>query len=334
MSSNRHAPVLKQRGLLLVLLAGLTFVYASCSKPDSNSPALSSITDLINTGSRFTLLKAAVTRAGLDATLGQPGTYTVFAPSDDAFKAFGYTNVNAINAAPSELLRTILQYHVLGSRLGSTDFPVGINTARPTLANGLPLYVSRTVSATATSTSSGTISVNGARIIQADGIASNGVLHAIDRILIPPAFGTIQATLQNIPVLVPTASFRLLQAAVTKAGVGTALTGTGPTTVFAPTDAAFIAVGYDSAAIAKASAATLANVLAYHLVNDRLYTPLITSGSSLTTVQGGTITASISTTALTVTGKGNGTTPSNITVPDVSATNGVVHIIDRLLLPQ
>lgn len=333
MPSNRHAPVLKQGSLLLALLAGLTFIYTSCSKPDSNTPTLSSITDLINTGSRFTLLKAALTRAGLDATLGQPGTYTVFAPSDDAFKAFGFADAAAINAAPSELLKTILQYHVLGSRLGSTDMPVGTNTAQQTLA-GLPLYISRTVSATATSASSGTISVNGARIVQADGPANNGVLHAIDRILIPPAFGTLGATIQNIPLLVPTASFKLLQAAVTKTGTGTALTGTGTTTIFAPTDAAFRAVGYDSAAIAKAPAATLAGVLAYHLVNGRLYTPLITNGSSLTTLQGGTITAGISTTALTVTGKGNGTTPSNITAPDISASNGVVHIIDRLLLPQ
>lgn len=330
MLSNQHAPIRQKWGLLLSLVAVLSVLFSACKKQDNNPPTLPTINELITSGSQFALLKAALTRAGLDATLGQAGTYTLFAPTDAAFKLLGYADVNAINAAPAALLKTVLQYHLLGTRLASADIPVGVNTPEQTLA-GMPLYVSKVTSATGTST---TVSINGARILQADGAASNGTIHVIDHILIPPALGDIPTTIQNINVLLPSASFKLLQAAVTKAGVGSSLTATGPLTVFAPTDAAFQAVGFDSAAIAKAPVATLQNVLSYHVVSGRVYTPLMTKGSSLSTVQGGTITVGGSTTAVTVTGKGNGTTASTIIGPDVSATNGVVQIIDRLLLPQ
>lgn len=330
--THQHAPVFQKWGLFLSWLTVLSVVFSSCKKQDTAVPTLSTITDLINTGSKFTLLKAALVRAGLDGALSQPGTYTVFAPTDDAFKAFGYVDAAAINAAPVDLLKSVLQYHVLGTRLESASVPTALNTAQQTLLPTGVVYISKVLSGT--STTSTKLSINGARVVQADGQASNGVVYAIDRVLLPPLFGNVVATVQNIPLLLPSVSFKLLQAAVTKAGVSTALTGTGPITVFAPTDAAFMAVGYDSTTIAKASAATLANVLSYHVLNSRTYTPLITAGSSLTTLQGGTITAGASTTALTVTGQGNGTTAANIIGPDVTATNGVVHIIDRLLLPK
>ncbi len=331
MSINRYIKIGQKGVLFALLLSSLTLTFSACSKQDSTTPTLSSITDLINNGSKFTLLKAALVRAGLDGTLGQSGTYTVFAPTDDAFRAFGYVDVAAVNAAPVDLLKSVLQYHVLGSRMASTDVPVGVNTVQNTLLPTGVVYISKVASGTSTATR---LSVNGARVVQADGQANNGVVYAIDRVLIPPVFGNIAATIQSIPLLLPTASFKLLQAAVTKAGIGSSLTGTTPLTVFAPTDAAFRAVGYDSTTIAKASVQDLASLLTYHVLNGRTYTPLITAGSSLSTLQGGTITAGTSTTVLTVTGKGNGTTPSTIIGPDITATNGVVHIIDRLLLPQ
>ncbi|MFD2933113.1 fasciclin domain-containing protein [Spirosoma flavum] len=330
MLTNQSAFARRKWALLAALLITLTFSFSACKKADNSTPTLSTIGDIINTGSNFTLLKVALVQAGLDGALAQPGTYTVFAPTDAAFKAFGYADATAIKAIPADLLKTVLQYHVLTTRVGSSDIPAAINTSQQTMA-GLPLYLSK---ATSTSTTSTTLSINGAHVLQADGPASNGVIYAIDRVLLPPVFGNIAATIQNIPLLLPGASFKLLQAAVTKAGIVTQLTAAGPLTVFAPTDAAFKAVGYDSAAIAKATVPMLTNILSYHVLNSRTYTPLIMNGASLTTLQGGTITAGISTTALTITGKGNGGTASNITGPDITATNGVIQIIDRLLLPQ
>lgn len=334
MPSNWYPLTLQKCGLFVLLLTSLTLTFSACSKQDNSTPTLTSITDLINNGSKFTLLKAALIRAGLDGTLSQPGTYTVFAPTDDAFKAFGYADVASVNAAPVETLKAVLQYHVLATRLASSSIPVAVNAAQQTLIPNAVLYTSKVSSGTSTASSSTTLSVNGAHVFQPEGLANNGVIYAIDRILLPPLFGNIVTTIQNVQIYFPTASFKLLQAAVTKAGVGGVLTGTGPLTVFAPTDAAFKAVGYDSSTIAQAPVTALTSLLTYHVLNGRVYTPLITNGSSLSTLQGGTLTAGISTTALTVTGKGNGTTPSNITGPDITATNGVVHIIDRLLLPQ
>ncbi|QMW03794.1 fasciclin domain-containing protein [Spirosoma foliorum] len=335
MSIRQYTSAGRSWGLLLTLFTALTLSFTACKKQDDTTPALSTITEIINNGSKFTLLKAALVKAGLDGTLSQAGTYTVFAPTDDAFKLFGYGDVAAINAAPVDILKAVLQYHVLPTRIESSAIPLAVNTAQQTLLSNAVLYTSKVSSSTSTSSSSTTLSVNGAHILQADGLASNGVIYAIDRVLLPPLFGNVAATIQSIPLLLPTASFKLLQAAVLKAGTQTAatLTATGPITVFAPTDAAFKAMGYDSAKIATAPAGALANVLSYHVLNSRTYTPLITNGSSLSTLQGGTITAGISTTALTVTGRGNANTASNITGPDITATNGVVHIIDRLLIP-
>ncbi|GAB4022231.1 fasciclin domain-containing protein [Spirosoma migulaei] len=333
MSIHHYASTGRSWSLLLALLTALTISFSSCKEQEDTTPKLSTITELINTGSKFTLLKAALVRTGLDGTLSQPGTYTVFAPTDDAFKLFGYGDVATVNAAPVETLKAVLQYHVLGTRLESSAIPVAVNTAQQTLIPTAVLYTSKVSSGTSTTSSSTKLSINGAHVLQADGQASNGVIYAIDRILIPPVLGNVVTTLQNSSLLFPTVSFKLLQAAVTKAGVGAILTGPGPITVFAPTDAAFKAVGYDSAMIAKAPVGILANILSYHVLDSRTYTPLITNGSSLTTLQGGTLTAGISTTALTVTGKGNANTASNIIGADISATNGVVHIIDRLLIP-
>lgn len=338
MTIQKLTSFLKQGGALATVLVFILLSFSACKKNDDNTPAPSTINDLINngngiSGNKFTILKKAIALAGLNGALSQSGTLTVFAPTDAAFNAFGYADTNAIKAAPLSLLTAVLQYHVLGSAVNAAAIPVAVNTPVQTLS-GLPIYVTRTTTSSATS---GTISVNGARVVQADVPASNGVIHVIDRVLLPPAFGDIVKTIQGIPTLLPNASFTFLNAAVTKAGIGSALLATGPLTVFAPTDAAFTAAIPTLKTVADVNALSvqqLTAILSYHVVNGRLYTPIITSGSSLTTLQGGTLTTGIGVGGVTVLGKGNGTTASNITGPDITATNGVVHIIDRLLLPQ
>ena len=329
--------------LLVTLLTALTLSFYSCKTEESTPPPPQTITEQINASGKFTLLKAALAKAGLDVTLGTTGTYTVFAPTDDAFKAFGLASETALALAPVDLLKSVLQYHVLGTKLETSAMPTAVNTPQQTLLATLPLYITKTASVSGTSTAA--ISVNGAHLILGQGSsdqqASNGVIHSIDRILLPPVYGDIPKTIAQIPtiyaLLAPSAgiSFKLLQQAVAKAGIGGALTAAGPLTVFAPTDNAFKASGFDSTAIAKATAAQLTSVLSYHVLNNsRTYTPTLTNGSSLTTLQGGAITVATSTTATTVTGKGNGTNASTVVGPDVTATNGVIQIIDRLLLPQ
>nr|WP_254448539.1 fasciclin domain-containing protein [Spirosoma rhododendri] len=291
--------------LLLLMLGYLT----SCKPNDDNTPTVSTINDLIvngngSVGNRFTLLNAALQRAGLSGTLGQAGTYTLFAPTDDAFKAAGYTDANAISALSVAQLQAVLQYHVLATRLDASSIPTGFNTAQTTAA-GSSVYLSKgtlttttsttgtsttATSTTATSTTATVFSVNGARILTSGTNASNGIIYPIDRLLLPPAFGDIAATIQGIPTLRPTLSFTFLNAAVARAGILSALTSTtAPVTVFAPTDAAFTAAVPSIRSVADVSAMpvdSLRKILTYHVVPGRVYSPLITAGSSLTTAQG------------------------------------------------
>jgi uncharacterized surface protein with fasciclin (FAS1) repeats len=328
-------------GALYALFIVLSVSIYACKPNDDNVPPTQTIAETIANGNgsgtnQFTLLNRALIRTQLNGALGQSGTYTLFAPTNTAFGLLGYSTEAAIDAAPVALLTQVLNYHVLSTRLESTSIATGVNTPQQTLGGGT-VYITKAGSTTASST---TISVNGARIAQANIQASNGIIHVIDRVMLPPAFGNVVQTITGIPTLLPTASFTFLNAAVTRAGLVNSLTASSgvPITIFAPTDAAFTAAVPSLTSVAAVNAlpvTQLQQILAYHVIpNNRLYTPLITNGTSLTTnLSGATLTAGVSTTGVTVLGRGNGTTASNITGPDVSATNGVVHVIDRLLLP-
>ncbi|GAB3886751.1 fasciclin domain-containing protein [Spirosoma agri] len=328
-------------GLVSAMLVAVTLSFSACKSNDDNTPTPSTVNDLINTGNgttnQFTIFRTALRQSGLSGPLSQQGTYTVFAPTDAAFRAFGYADTNAIKAAPVSLLTAVMQYHVLTSRLDASAIPTAVNSPVQTLSGGT-LYITKGTSTSATSTTG--ISVNGARVVSSNGDASNGIVHVIDRVLLPPVFGNVVQTIAGIPSILPTASFNYLNAAVTRAGVVSSLTATsgGPITVFAPTDAAFTTSIPSLTSVAAVNAlpvAQLQQILAYHVIpNNRLYTPLITNASSLSTsLPSSVLTAAVSTTGVTVTGRGNGTSASNITGPDITATNGVVHIIDRLLVP-
>ncbi|GAB3752227.1 fasciclin domain-containing protein [Spirosoma pomorum] len=336
-------------GTLFALFIALGISILSCKPNDDNTPTSLTIASTIANGNgsgtnQFSLLNAALARTQLNGALNQAGTYTLFAPTNTAFALLGFTTEAAINNAPVDLLTQVLNYHILSTKLESTSIATGVNIAQPTLS-GANIYITKPATTTATST---TISVNGARIVQANIPASNGIIHVIDRVMLPPIFGNVASTIAAIPTIlaltapqsVSANSFSYLTAAVAKAGVASSLTGTSSSgiTVFAPTDAAFTASVpslTSVAAVSALSAAQLQQILAYHIIpNNRLYTPLITNGASLTTaLPSSVLTAGTSTTSVTVLGRGNGTSASNVTGADISATNGVIHIIDRLLLP-
>ncbi|RIV21591.1 fasciclin domain-containing protein [Fibrisoma montanum] len=319
-----------QSGLIVAALFTLfVFGMTACSNDDDdNTPATANIAELVATNAQFTLLNAALARAGLDATLRQAGPFTVFAPTDDAFRAAGFANVAAVTAADQNTLRNILLYHVVGGSVPASAINTG-QTAQPTSlsANGT-VYISKAASTSGTSTG---VSVNGARVVQADVAASNGVIHVIDKVLLPPT-GSILAVVQA------DTSLSLLTAAALRGGTAVtgALSNTATAlTVFAPTNAAFRATSFSSvAAITAAPEAALANILTYHVIPlARAYSPTLTNGAVVTTFQTGTVTVGVSSTAVTVTGRGNGGNPSRVTTADINATNGVVHKIDRVLLP-
>jgi uncharacterized surface protein with fasciclin (FAS1) repeats len=283
------------------------------------------------------LLEAAVIRAGLTTTLSGTGPFTVFAPTDDAFRAAGFADAAAVNAAADTTLRRILLYHVVSGSYPASAIPSG-QTALPTsLSVNGTTYVTKATATTGTG-----VSVNGARVVTADVQASNGVVHAIDQVLMPPSGNVLQ-------VAVADTSLSLLAAAVTRGGaaVAGALSGTTPLTVFAPTNAAFRATPYNTvAAINAAPAEALTAILTNHVVVNpgRAYSPTIVSGP-ITTFGTGSVTATTGTgNQLTLLSRGNGgqvsTVLSNTVTSgrlvqnrDITATNGVIHKIDRVLLP-
>jgi len=303
------------------ILALAAFLLTACRDEDEPQPL--TITDVVANSENFTLLEAAVLRAGLADAL-RTGSLTVFAPTDEAFRAAGFADAAAISAASPQMLQSILQYHAINNRVPAGALPIADNAPQQSLlsTNGT-LFISRNNEG---------VTVNGARVIQPDVAASNGVIHVINRVLMPPTQSIVELAQGN-------PNFSLLVAAVLRAGTNvlTALTTNAPNglTVFAPTNAAFQAAGFaNEAAINAANPATLATILTYHVVPGRVFSTLVPNGADVTTAQGGTIRTTVSTTGgVTLLGRGNNNQVANVTTANLLTTNGVVHIIDRLLLP-
>lgn len=296
-------------------------VFVACNENSTPTAQPRTITDIVQTDSRFTILRAAVIKAGLADAL-RAGSLTVFAPTDDAFRNAGIQNVDNLTAAQ---LTPILQYHVLNSRVPSANINTANNTPVQTLLSGPNgiVYV--------TKTSAGGVSVNGRTVTTADVAADNGVIHVIDGVLMPPAADLVTSVLGDPQ------NFSLLAAAVQRAGAGvvTALSSLTAGTVFAPTNQAFISAGLSATAIAAADPALLTRVLSYHVVPGRVFSTQLSNNLTTGTLLGATpvLTFGVTGNAVTVRGAGNGTNASNVTRANILTTNAVVHQIDRVLLP-
>ncbi len=303
--------------LTLVSLSVL-FMFSSCKKKD---PVVvnGTITAIVSNSPDFTLLKAAVVKAGLAGTLDGKGPFTVFAPTNEAFAASGIT-MATINQLSPDALKGILLYHTVSGKLLAKDLPSGPNANVTTVA-GSDVFVTKNEKG---------VFVNGVTVTKADIIATNGVIHTISRVLMPPAGNIVQVAIAN-------PNFSYLVAAVLRASQGTTnvasvLSGAGPFTLFAPTNDAFKAAGFATIdAINNADPNTLASILTYHVIEGRVFSSDLTNGAMPKTVNGGTVTINL-TNGATVKGKSN-TTASKITSTDLVTTNGIIHTIDQVLLP-
>jgi len=315
----RESMVRSMRPVLAIF--ALCMLVLSCKKSHDDGPK--TIFQVISSGPEYSILTAAVSKAGLTAALDDMSKdgLTLFAPSNDAFVASGITSVSDLASIPDSTLKKVLLYHVLGTRVAASQVPQATNTAVTTL-NGAPIYATRTTD--------NKVFINGSKVVKADIGCSNGVIHEIDHVLMP-ATGTIVAT----AIANPDLSFlvaAVLRASQGSTDVATVLSGAGPFTVFAPTNQAFINAGFsDINAINAADPNTLTTILTYHVIAARIFSSDLVDGSTPATVNGGTVSISLSSGAQ-VKGTGNATA-SNITIANVVATNGVVHIIDQVLLP-
>lgn len=268
---------------------------------------------------RFTILVEAVDAAGLRDTLSQPGPFTLLAPTNDAFTALlaelGLSKAQLF--ANRTVLRSVLTYHVIGTDVPQAQVPLG----KPITSEQGGFFKIE-------ATGGGLVVTDGrnrtARITETDIRGGNGTIHVIDRVLLP-ADKTVVQTAAALP------DFSLLAEAIEAAGLTETLSGAGPFTVFAPTNEAFVALLEELGTTKEAlfaDTALLTAVLTYHVVPDLVLKADVPVGVAIETVQRGTFTIDAT---LTITDAQDRT--AAITATDVLASNGVIHVIDRVILP-
>ena len=265
----------------------------------------------IATGTGYhTALVAALAQADLVATLQGTGPFTVFAPTDEAFTAAGIDLSTFDTVEENATLVDILTYHVVSGTVLSTD-----------LTDGMTAAAVNTDSLTFTVNTAG-VMVNDANVVTADVLALNGVVHIIDKVLMPPA------DLVDIPTIATGTGYHTaLVAALAQADLVATLQGTGPFTVFAPTDEAFTAAGIDLSTFDTVEEnATLVDILTYHVVSGTVLSTDLTDGMTAAAVNTDSLTFTVNTAGVMV-------NDANVVTADVLALNGVVHIIDKVLMP-
>lgn len=268
-----------------------------------------SIWDVIVGSPDHTTLEAVVGLAGLDGALDSPGSYTVFAPTDAAFALVPQPIIDGLIADPSGALTFILTYHVLPSQALSTDLSDGMNVT--TLA-GIDVNVSII---------NGSVYINHALVTVADIITDNGVVHVIDAVIAP---GIIANNVMEIIAGSP--SHTVLETAIGAAGLQGTLENEFFFTVFAPIDAAFSALPAGTVESLLANTPALTDVLLYHAVGGIINSNDLVDGQNVTMLQGDDAT-------ITLPMGGAMINNANIIAADLSAWNGVVHVIDAVLLP-
>ena len=271
-----------------------------------------SIMDIVANSPDHTTLEAALVASGLNETLANPGDFTLFAPTDAAFAALPAGAVDALLTDPFGALVNVLLYHALGGTALSTD-----------LSDGLMVTTLEGQNVTVTINANG-VFINDAQVIIADIMADNGVVHVIDAVLLPPAAPTNTI----LDIVVNSADHNTLEAAVLAAGLQGALAGPGPLTVFAPTDAAFAALpaGTIESLLADPTGA-LTQVLLYHAVAGVAMSTDLSDGMMVETLQGQDVTVTINANGVFI-------NDAQVIIADIMADNGVVHVIDAVLVPQ
>ncbi|MCV2350983.1 fasciclin domain-containing protein [Paucibacter sp. Y2R2-4] len=302
--------------LKTLFVMGLASFLMACSNDDSPP----NLVEVAQDDPRFSVLVEAVVAADLTSTLTGPGPFTVFAPTNDAF-ALLLTELGISKSqllADKALLKTVLTYHVLPAKVMKSEVPAG--KALSSVQGGV--FKIDAVGSDLLITDGRNRS---SKIILADVSASNGVIHAIDKVLLPANKTVVETAIAN-------PDFSILVEAVTAADLGATLSGTGPFTVFAPTNAAFASLltelGISKEAL-LANKALLTQVLTYHVVSGRVLKAEVPVGSAIKTVQGETFTIDSS---LNV--NDQRARKAKIVATDVLASNGVIHVIDKVILPK
>lgn len=290
-------------------------ILTSCSKdeePQVEKPK--NIVEVASGDARFSILVEAVVKADLASALSGTGPFTVFAPTNDAFEVlFDQLGVSGIADIDAATLKPILLNHVVSGNIKSSAISTGYATTLNTTApgnNAVKVFVNK----------GSDVKVDGSKVIVADVMASNGVIHAIDKVILPANIVTHAINNPNFSILVE---------AVVKAGLVDALSGAGPFTVFAPTNDAFTALFavLGVSGISDLTAEQLTPILLYHVVSGNVVSSQVSNGSVPTLKDGSSLNVMVSAMGVKL------NTDVNVIATDVQGTNGVIHAIDAVLLP-
>ena len=297
---------------LLVALA-VPQVQAHCGAcgVEGHAESKSDIVDTAVAAGAFKTLVAALTAAELVDALKGEGPFTVFAPTDEAFSKLPKGTVESLLKPENrQQLVSVLTYHVVSGDLSAKQ--VVMRDAAETL-NGQRIDIKL---------SGNGVTVDEAKVITTDVMASNGVIHVIDSVMLPSSETIVGVAEQA-------GSFGTLIAAVKAAGLADVLMGDGPFTVFAPTDEAFAALpaGTVESLLEEENRGKLQTILKYHVLSGRAYSDALLKQKAVGTLAGLDVRISIKN------GKARAD-DATIVATDIDAANGVIHVIDRVLLPS
>ena len=286
--------------MMMTLLIASAFPLNATADANDDIP-----TNAAGTGVHGSLL-AALTHVGLNTTLEGTGPFTVFAPTDQAFDDAGIDLANFQTQEEKDILTDILLYHVVTASVPSNAVTDGMVA---TMANGDKAKFG---------VNGGTVTVGSATVTTADVQSSNGIIHVIDQVLMPP---------EDIPAIAAmTGIHNSLVNAVLQAELLLTLEGPGPFTLFAPTDQAFAEAGIDLAALDNPQGkATLQDILLYHVISEEIPSTNVTECMTAAAANGQPVAFSLD--------NGVMINDANITVTDVIASNGYIHVIDKVLTP-
>jgi transforming growth factor-beta-induced protein len=301
---------------IISLLAMLAVALAAVGGAGTASAGTrASNVDIVQTAvaaGQFTTLASLLQKAGLVDTLATGGPFTVFAPTDAAFAKVPKATLDALAADPARL-KAVLLYHVVPGRVTAADV-AKLTSAKTAEGRSLAIKVAN-----------GSVFVDAAQVTTPDVEATNGVIHVIDSVLIPQE-ATATAPKTIVQTAVAAGSFKTLASLLKKAGLVGTLQGKGPFTVFAPTDAAFAKLPKATLAALAKDKAKLRSVLLYHVVKGNVPAAKVVTLRSAKTLNGKAVSIRVNGGKVSVGG-------ARVTTADVKASNGVIHVVNKVLLP-
>jgi transforming growth factor-beta-induced protein len=300
----------------LISFAGLTYAATnstagdSCSSSSATAHAEKNIIETAVGAGDFNTLAAALKAADLVDTLQGKGPFTVFAPTDAAFAQIPAKTLEGLLKPKARgTLTNILTYHVVPGRVNAAQV---VKLKNASAVNGQRLGIKVTDAG---------VTVAGAKVTVTDIECSNGIIHVIDTVMMP-------STKNIVETAVEAGSFKTLAAALGAAELAEVLQTKGPFTVFAPTDEAFAALpaGTVESLLKPENRDQLVAILKYHVVAGRVYSDQLEKGH-VETLSGRKIDIDLN-------DRGAFINESKVAAADIDTTNGVIHVIDKVLLPQ